>query len=93
MQACNEIKYVKEIPKKITGVSGADIGGTNSNFGVFLFKQDKLKLLLSLHCKSQEITNFTQLVQDILDYIKNKYDIQISNVEREISLNAIRVRK
>jgi len=73
-----EVTYIEKIPENITCVLGADIGGTNSNFGVFSSHDGKLTLLLSIHFKSQEIKNFTLVVQDFLDYIKNKYKINIT---------------
>ena len=74
-----EVKYIEKIPKNITCVLGADIGGTNSNFGIFLPTNGKLELLLSIHFKSQEIKNFTNLVQNFLDYLKKTYQINIIN--------------
>jgi len=74
-----ETTYVKEIPQNTVCILGADIGGTNSNFGVFVPKDGKPELILSIHFKSQKIKNFTQLVQDLLDYIKNAHGIYIFN--------------
>src|SRR4029079_14738326 len=54
-----------------------DIGGTNSNFGVFTLHEDQHKLLVSLHFKSHEIVNFTALVKQVLDYVKSTYNFHI----------------
>lgn len=79
MLTFTQTTYVKKIPKNISCILGADIGGTNSNFGIFASTNEKLKLLLSLRFKSQTITDFTILVQEILEYLKNKYGITIYN--------------
>ncbi len=72
-----EIKYVDHIPKNIECILGADIGGTNSNFGIFRLTNEKLELLLSIHIKSQQITAFTSVVHDVLNHLKQKYAITI----------------
>ena len=78
MITLKERYYVDEIPKGITAILGADIGGTNSNFGIFK-NTDKPQLLFSLHAKSQQITNFPALVKQVLDSIKNKHNITIKH--------------
>ena len=52
-----EEKYVEKIPTNIECILGADIGGTNSNFGIFEVINKDLRLILSLHLKSQQIKN------------------------------------
>ena len=69
--------YGSAIPRGITAVLGADIGGTNSNFGIFRYVENKPILLFSLHVKSQTITNFTDCIQELVTYIKSTYDITI----------------
>jgi glucokinase len=49
----------------------ADIGGTHTNFAVLT----KRKLLLSLHYPSKKITNFTQIVLEVLNHLKQKHKI------------------
>ncbi len=71
--------YVDTVPRDIEAILGADIGGTNSNFGVFEFTNNKLILLFSIHVKSQEISDFTQLVKEVLECIKSRYDITIQH--------------
>ena len=78
-----EVKYSDSIPTNIECILVADIGGTNSNFGIFsLTTRDsthlEATLLFSIHYKSKEITNFTAVVVDLLAYIKNTYAITIS---------------
>ncbi len=69
--------YVDTVPRDIQAILGADIGGTNSNFGVFEFKNDKLILLFSVHAKSQNVVDFTQLVKHVQELISSRYDIVI----------------
>jgi glucokinase len=71
--------YVQTMPRDITCLMGADIGGTNSNFGIFNIDQKKPVLLLALHAKSQEITDFPGLVKEVLSYLRAKYNITIKN--------------
>ncbi len=73
----HEKQYVDTIPRGITAIMGADIGGTNSNFGIFEWRDDTLLLLFSVHAKSQEVTDFPRLVKEVLEYIKGQYDITI----------------
>jgi glucokinase len=68
-----EEKYVRNVPKGKEFLLGVDIGGTNSNFGVF---KDK-KLLLALHYKSKEVKNFTWLFSQVTTHVKEKYGISI----------------
>lgn len=68
-----------DIPRGITAFIGADIGGSNSNFGIFIENNQKPHLILSLHAKSQEITDFALVVKDLLDLLKSNYDISIDH--------------
>src|SRR3989344_3576096 len=70
-----EIKHAKVLPKGRSFILAGDIGGTNSNFAIF--EEKELKLLLSFHFKSQQITNFTQVVKFLLAHIKNSYGLKI----------------
>ncbi len=70
-----EIVYVPTIAPATECLLGADIGGTNSNFGFMIQQGQQLILLLSVHAKSKQITDFTQLVKQVLDYVKTKYQI------------------
>lgn len=72
--------YGQTIPQDITCLVGADIGGTNSNFGIFKIDQKKPILLLSLHAKSQEVQNFPTMIRDMLAYLKSKYNISVNNI-------------
>ena len=74
------ITYVDTIEKNITCIIGADIGGTNSNFGVFEVVDNIPRLLFSIHYKSQHVTNFTDLFVVVIDFIKTEYAIIISHM-------------
>lgn len=74
MLSFKETKYVKIIPKSKFILAG-DLGGTNATFAVLT---EDFKLLLSLRYNSQEITNFTAIVVEVLNYLQSKYKITIS---------------
>jgi glucokinase len=69
--------YVDKVPHDATLLLGADIGGTNSNFGFFKKDHNTLTLIFSLHIKSQTITDFAQTVKDLLDYVARTYGISV----------------
>ncbi|MEK6942638.1 MAG: glucokinase [Nanoarchaeota archaeon] len=59
-------------------ILGADIGGTNSSFGLFGAKNNKMKLLTHFHFKSEDIKKFKDALKTLLDYIREEYKIKIS---------------
>lgn len=69
----NEKKYVESISNEDNLIFVADIGGTNSNFGILKMQNTIPILLVSFHAHSREIKDFSLLVHDVLEYIKNKY--------------------
>ncbi len=71
--------YVDRVPRDIKAILGADIGGTNCNFGVFELTSNKLILLFSVHAKSQEVSDFPLLVKEVLELIKSRYDITVQH--------------
>jgi glucokinase len=73
-----EVVYVDTVPHDIECILGADIGGTNSNFGFFTIANGSPELILSVHTKSKEIKDFPSLVQSILDYLKKTYGITVA---------------
>jgi glucokinase len=73
-----EVIYT-EIKKGVPALLVADIGGTNSNFGIAQIVDGDAKMLFSIHFKSQEITSFTDVVKDLLDYIHKKYALTIKS--------------
>ncbi|HRN78212.1 MAG TPA: glucokinase [Candidatus Dependentiae bacterium] len=72
-----EVVYVDYVPRNIECILAADIGGTNSNFGLVQLVDGKINLLFSLHIKSQNITNFISIVQELIKYVQDKYAITI----------------
>jgi glucokinase len=79
MLSFREQHYVTRMPTGITALLVGDIGGTNSNFGVFSDVDGKRTLLCSLHFKSQEITDFSALVLQVVTYLKERYTITIQH--------------
>jgi glucokinase len=75
MLAFEKKEYVTKIPTNIDCMLVADIGGTNSNFGIFRNQRGNLTLLFSLHFKTKTVENFTDLVQDVLAYVQQEYGI------------------
>src|ERR1700731_1348481 len=68
--------YKRDYFRQHSFVIGADIGGTNSNIGIFEIQNEQPILLRSLHYKSQVITNFTLLFMEVFEYTK-KMEITI----------------
>lgn len=77
MTIFKQVVYTDVVPHNITGILAADIGGTNSNFGIFSYDASGIKLIFSLHMKSIEIVDFTQTVHDVVNYAKKQYGIII----------------
>lgn len=69
--------YRDKVPRGVEAILAADIGGTNSNFGIFLFRDSSIQLLFSLRIKSKDIQQFTPVIKDVISYIKKNYDIEI----------------
>lgn len=79
MISLKEVKYT-DIPQNITALLVGDLGGTNSNFGVFVPIDGQYALVLSLHAKSKEVASFTELVKQIVHYLKDTYAIAITHI-------------
>lgn len=73
-----EVIY-KEIKRGQPGLLVGDIGGTNSNFGIAQIIKEHPELIFSIHIKSKEISNFTQVIADLLAYVKTTYNITLEN--------------
>ena len=78
MYQIREVGYGVEIPRSFAVVLSVDIGGTNSNFGVFKQDDSTTTLVVSLHIKSQEISDFAQAVKQVVDYLREKYSLTVS---------------
>lgn len=78
LSGMREVVYGDVLPRQGLFFLAGDIGGTNSNFGI-LETSGKPRLVVSFHVKSQLITDYTQLTQELCAYIKNTYDIIIQD--------------
>jgi len=78
MLAFTERMYDVEIDNTQEALLVADIGGTNSNFGVLQQRNGHYHLLISLHVKSQEIDDFPAVFNDVLNYICTKWHLKIT---------------
>jgi len=76
--ALREVIYQKDFLVKRYCFLAADIGGTNSNFGIFEMQGITPVLIISLHAHSQEVTDFAQLIKDVMRYVLEKYGIIIT---------------
>ncbi len=70
-----EVMYVDHIDRKYPFFLAGDIGGTNSNFGVFSLVPDRPVLVLSVHYKSKEITDFSSFMNEVIEYLRSQYDL------------------
>ena len=59
-------------------ILGGDIGGTNTNLGVFGIKNNLPKLLLSFHFKSKELKNLYEAINKTLNCIQKKHNLKIT---------------
>lgn len=59
-------------------VLGADIGGTNTGFGIFGIKGKFPELLVSFHYSSKEIKKLHNAVNETLSYMQKNYKIKIA---------------
>src|SRR5438309_9102298 len=71
--------YVDPIPKNIECLLSADIGGAKSSISIFEITNDKANLLISLHKKTNEIGDFTEEMNDVVQYMYNNYGIVINH--------------
>ena len=77
VEPLREVVYQKDFASKRYCFLAGDIGGTNSNFGIFEMRGTHPTLLLSLHAHSQEVTNFAHLTKSVMQYVYEKYGIMI----------------
>ena len=59
-------------------VLAGDIGGTNTNLGIFGIKKNSPEILISFHFKSKEIKGLNQPISEVLEYAKNNSNIKIT---------------
>jgi glucokinase len=72
-------KHTDPIPENIECLLSADIGGTKSSIGIFEIKDDKAELLISFHKKTNKISDFTEEMNDLVQYMYNTYGIIINH--------------
>lgn len=60
-------------------IIGADIGGTNTNIGIFGVVEENFFLLRSFHYRSIHITNFSTIFAEVIEYLK-KLQISIERI-------------
>lgn len=73
-----EILYTEEIPRSNAFFLAADIGGTNSNFGIFLLNHEPPLLVLSLQYRSQEIVDFTLFMKEVVGHLHDDYALKVT---------------
>ena len=73
-------KQYKKFNKKSHGsfILGADLGGTNTNLGVFGIKNNNPELLLLFHFKSKELGSLHHAIIETLDCIIKNHKIRIT---------------
>lgn len=72
-----QVLFKDDIPQDGLFFLAADIGGTNSNFGVFHLTDKPMELLISLHYKSKLIADFTQFIVQVTQYIHDNFGITL----------------
>ena len=60
-------------------ILGGDIGGTNTNLGLFGIKNNFPTLLLSLHFKTKELRGLRFAVNEALSYIQKNHKVTVRN--------------
>jgi glucokinase len=71
--------YTEPVPENIECYLSADIGGTNSSVGIFEVKNDKANLLISLHKKTNDIGDFTEEMNNVIQYLYETYGITVKH--------------
>lgn len=71
--------YTEPVPQNIECYLSADIGGTKSSVGIFEVKDDKANLLISLHRETNDIGDFTEEMNNVIQYLYDTYGITINH--------------
>lgn len=77
LESLRKVLYVDSIPQGENFFLAGDIGGTNTNFGIFELIEPKPRLLVSLHIKSNDVSDYTQCIKELCAYIRDTYGISI----------------
>lgn len=80
MISFKEVYYADIVQGSDNFLLVGDIGGTNSNFGVFQFVNKDWRLIFSFHFKSKQIDNFTKVTTDLVNHIKQMHRITIKHL-------------
>lgn len=88
---------IRQYQKKILpghSILAADIGGTNTVFGVFTGRAEQ-RLIITFHYESKRIANFPETVLEVLMFLRQTYEITISRAcfagAGRVSLNGSRL--
>ena len=74
-----KIEYKKFNKRLYTSfILAGDIGGTNTNLGIFGVKNNFPTLLISFHFKSQQLKGLHSAINEILVYVQKNYGISIT---------------
>ena len=71
-----EVNYHKTIIPGSVSVVVADIGGTNSNFGLCSIHHETVTLLCSAHIKSEIITDFNEAISEVLQLFERYWSLK-----------------
>ena len=80
MISFKEIYYADFVGGSDNFLLVGDIGGTNSNLGIFQFVDKDWRLICSVHIKSKQIDNFTKVVCDLVHHIEQMHHIVIKHL-------------
>jgi len=80
MISFKEVYYSDISPKNKEILLVADIGGTNSNFGICAWMENRWQLIFSIHIKSKEIIDFPLTLRDLLAHINNKHQMAVKHI-------------
>lgn len=75
LESLREVVYVDTLPQGGVFFLAGDIGGTNSNFGIIETTQKVPRLIVSLHVKSQLITDYAALIAEVCAAVHERYNI------------------
>lgn len=73
------VEYTPFPQYKTTFILVGDVGGTNSNFGIFATHDPKV-LFVSYHYKSKQVKAFEDVVADILEHLAQTYMVFVASI-------------
>lgn len=72
--------FIDQVPVSGNYMLTADIGGTNTSFGLFEVSQELPVLVLLYKCKSQQVTDYTSLIKQVCDRITSEWNIIVKQL-------------